>query len=628
MTTLKLLDSPRLYVTADSAANLKDKLHSSYLKSIAERMLRDADRLVRLPPVKEGEAPSWQHGTRAIDSRLQCLTGAWVLTRKPAYRKAAIKHLGGLLAWNQISCETREDTPAEPILPFCLSYGELAHTTGLMYDLFRREMTEAERRVFLGVFDKFLMKAALNCLTNPPWWANKEWSNWNGVCAGGMGVMALALCSDVPDAQKLIPFVEQSLGEYFKSYISNGGGCPEGTGYWNYGMTFAMRYLLSWENATGQKHPVLQIKEIGESLFFPVDFTGVTFGDNDGWGPMSFYFMLARRMNQPSAAMRAAAHLLKPLDLKIRRSGLFAQPGDLLYAADVIPTATEMEKVRKAHAARKSPMARVYKGMGWAALMDDDAFPQLRMAVRGGSSKIVGHGMIDLLSIRCRVNGELMITDAQGEGYMSTTFSKRGHEIYGRSIASKSTLFVDGLGCATDVACDATEVVEGKDLLGIRIDGSHIYIPRWNNVFIGRLVLLVEKTYWLVVDHAFSANPVEGHWAESRFHTYAAEKRGKDWAALKSGKERMMMTFAALGPAVIQESRSMPANPAATPTTIYRWMGAAASHDNLHVVALNPGSRKLGIKVRKDKDGRYAIAVTQPGGRKRTIRLDPGLKLI
>ena len=22
------------------------------------------------------------------------------------------------------------------------------------------------------------------------WWANKQWSNWNGVCAGGMGIMA------------------------------------------------------------------------------------------------------------------------------------------------------------------------------------------------------------------------------------------------------------------------------------------------------------------------------------------------------------------------------------------------------------------------------------------------------
>ena len=56
-------------------------------------------------------------------------------------------------------------------------------------------------------------------------------------------------------------------------------------------------------------------------------------------------------------------------------------------------------------------------------------------------------------------------------------------------------------------------------------------------------------------------------------------------------------------------------------------MGAAASHDNLHVVALNPGRQKLGIKVRKEAKGGYAIEVTRPGGRNRTIRLDAGLTL-
>jgi hypothetical protein len=624
---LKLMDSPRLYVTAEVAANLEQKLHSPFLKSLEAQVLQDADRLVHTAPLKEGEAASWQAGTRSIDSRLQCLTAAWVLTRNERYRQAAIKHLDGLLQWNQISCETNTGTPAEPILPFCLSYGELANTTGLMYDLFRPAMTEAEKQVFKGIFNKFLLKAALNCLTDPPWWANKEWSNWNGVCAGGMGVMALALYDDMPEAQKLIPFVEQSLGEYFKSYITNGGGCPEGTGYWNYGMTFAIRYLLSWENATGKNHPALEINELGQALFFPVDFTGITFGDNDGWGPMSFYFMLARRMNQPNAAMRAAAYLIKPLDLKIKRPSTFATTGDLLYAADLIPAATVMEQIRQAHEKVKVPVARVYSGMEWAVLADDEAFPRLRLSVRGGSNKFTGHGMIDLLSVRCRVNGELMITDAQGESYMPTTFGKRGHEIYGRSAASKSTLFVDGLGCHTDVTCDKTEVVQGKDILGIRIDGSHIYIPGWKNIFIGRLVLMVENSYWLVIDNVFSPNPVDGHWAESRFHTYVANKQGKDWVALKSGKERMMLSCAALGPAVLRESRSMPSNPAAAPTTIFRWMGETATNDNLHVVALNPGQKKLSLKVWKQKDGVYAIEITRSDGRKRTICLTADLKL-
>lgn len=628
MTKHELKPSPRLYVTVDIAADLKSRLHSPFLKRYAGQVLRDAGRLVRTPPLPERVAGSWQIGTRSIDSRLGCLTAAWVLTRDARYRRAALRHLAGLLDWNQISCEANAATPAEPILPFCLSYGELSATVGLTYDLFRPDLAEEERKVFFAVLDKFLMKAAVNCLDAPPWWANKSWSNWNGVCAGGMGIMALAFHGDHPDAARLVPFVEASLGEYFKSFVANGGGCPEGTGYWNYGMNYAMRYLLSWENATGREHPALATRELGDSLFFPLDFTGITFGDNDGWHPSAFFFLLARRLKRRHAALRAAAYLsdrVKPVRARKTPWRYSVTNGDLLYAADAIPTVDEMAKLEAAHRKRKVPVARVYRGMGWGVLADDEAFPSLRLALRGGSNKIEGHGMLDLLGFRCRINGELMITDQQDGGYMATTFTRRGHEIYGRSAASKSTLFVDGLGCGADAACDRTEVVKGRDILGIRIDASHATIPRWNNVFIGRLVLMVENAYWLVIDQVRARSPVEGHWLESRFHTLAAARLGRDSVSLTSGRERLQMTFAALGRGVLETSRGTPAQPV-RPTAIFRWLSAAPSHDILHVTALNPGGRKLGIRLRREAGRGYAITVIRPGRPPRILRLGPELK--
>ena len=622
--TLRLKDSPRLFVSEDTALHLKDKLHSPFLQAEARRVLHDADRLVRARPLKEGSAPTYQRVTRPIDSYLQCLTCAWVLTREARYRKAAIRHLDNLNTFNHISCEANHTLPAKVELPFCLSYGELSATIGLMYDLFRSDMTEAEQKVFFAVLDRFLMREAVKTLDNPPWWANKEWSNWNGVCAGGMGIMALAFYDDVPDARRLIPFVEKSLGEYFKSFIKNGGGCHEGTGYWNYGMNYAMRYLLSWEHATGRKHPALKIKELGQSLFFPLDFTGITFGDNDGWGPTCFFFLLAKRMKQPRAALNAAAYLLTPGgDKRISRKR-WPAGGELLYAADCIPTTAEMEKLRESHRKKRVPVARIYKGMDWAALADDEAFPRLRLAARGGSSKITGHGHLDLLSFKCMVNGERMITDQAGSSPVA--YTNRGQDIYGRGAASKSTLFVDGLGCNTNAVCDATEVVEGKDLLGIRIDGSHVYLPSWRHLFIGRLCLMVESSYWLVIDRVFSPNTAERHWMESRFHTFADCTRGRNRVALKSGKERMTMTFASLGDAVMQESLGMPTVPGPQ-TTIFRWMSADGYHDNMHATALNPGGKKLGLTIRREKAKGYAVDVTGAGGYRRTIRLSPPLRL-
>ena len=307
---LKLKASPRLYVSEDIADHLKDRLHGPYLQAEAKRVLRDADRLVREQALKEGSGPSYLGTTRTIDSHLRCLTCAWVLTHDERYREAAVRHLGTFLTFNHISCEANTATPANVKLPFCLSYGELSATVGLMYDLFRRDLTDDERQVFFDVLNRFLLRQALSALDDPPWWAFQDWSNWNGVCSGGMGIMALAFYDDIPEARRIIPFVEKSLGEYFSSYIEDGGGCHEGTGYWNYGMSYAVRYLLSWEHATGRQHPAMKIKELAQSLWFPLDFNGISFGDNDHWGPAGFYFMFAKRTNQPDTALIAAARLL------------------------------------------------------------------------------------------------------------------------------------------------------------------------------------------------------------------------------------------------------------------------------------------------------------------------------
>ncbi len=626
-TTPTLKPSPRLYVAGEATATLNDRLHSPYLRSLAAQVLGNADWLVRIRPLPEGFTPTYQPGTRAVDSYLGCLTCAWVLTGDPRYRKAALRHLAGLTAWNQISCEANSGIPASVVMPFCLSYGELSATTGLMYDLFRPDMTEEERAVFRAFFDKFLLRASLKALEQPPWWAHKGWSNWNGVCAGGMGILALAVHDDMPEARDLIPFVEQSLEPYFQSYVENGGGCHEGTGYWNYGMNFAMRYLLSWENATGQEHPALGIPELGRSLHFPIDFTGISFGDNDGWGPTCFFFLLARRLGNKAAALNAATWLREPVPTDPPRRGGRVAGGEILYAADCIPTEAEMEKLRAAHAKRKVPVARVYTGMDWAVLADDEAFPSLRMALRGGSSRVAGHGMLDLLSLRCRVNGELMITDQQDGGYMATTFGKRGNDLYGRSAASKSTLFVDGLGCGADSACDVTEVVRGRSLLGVRIDASHVILPRWKDVFIGRLVLLVENAYWLVVDTVRGANEHDGHWLESRFHTLADCRNGRDWAALQNGRERMRMTFAALEGGHLQTALGTPSQPQVPQTVIYRWMATAPAPVNLHVTALTPGAGKPLLRLHRPEEGAYHIEVGQPGGRSRRIRLTADLRL-
>lgn len=618
---LQLKPHPRLWVPAETINHLGRKLHTPYLKSAAQRILGDADWLVTAKPIAQDECHTNQQGTRAIASHLQTLTSAYVLTRQPKYRKAAMRHLANILNWRHISCEANINTPIENKKFFCLSYGEHAADVALMYDVFRPDITPEEMKVFNDVLDRYYLWQALRAYDRHPWWVNTEWSNWNGVCAGGMGMLALAFYDDRPEARKLIPFVEKSLGEYFKSYIRNGGGNHEGTGYWNYGMHYAMRYLLSYENATGTRHPAFDIPELGQSLHFPVDFHRLTFGDNDGWHPSGMYFMVAQRTGQPDAAMRAAAYLMHevpPAPSPDKRNRLArTSTGDVVYAADFIPTMDALERLKAERATKPKPLARVYEGLGWAALADDTAFPRMRLSARGGSSRITGHGHLDLLSFKCMVDGVRFIEDQPG-GTMAVNFTGRGHDLYSRSPAAKSTLFVEGLGCAENTECSSTEILEAEGMIGVRIDGSGIYMSRWRRRFAGRLFLQVESKYWLVIDSA------PGRGMESRFHTFAGVEAGDDWALLTREDKHLSMTFASLSQSVIQQSSGMPTYPHQQ-TKILRWMTTRATGDSLHVTALNPGNQRLGVKLTKEEGG-VAIEVTGPNDYARTIRLTRDLK--
>ncbi len=126
----------------------------------------------------------------------------------------------------------------------------------------------------------------------PPWpgWYCPPHFNWNAVCAGGAGLLALAMYDELPEARRVLPRVEKSIDVFMRGLQQTGGGWIEGVGYWDYGMRYAFLYLLSHERATGRSHPLIDLPETKITLGFPTDFSpnGVPcgFGDSNLWRPM------------------------------------------------------------------------------------------------------------------------------------------------------------------------------------------------------------------------------------------------------------------------------------------------------------------------------------------------------
>jgi len=596
---LTLSSHPRLWVEKEALVDLKKTLHSSLLKEKAEQVIVDAEWCVSANLIGENEAHTYQMGTRAIASRLKNLTLAWALTGDQRFRDGAMRNLKNMVNWNQISCEARKGMSHEPLMYFCLSAGEHSADIALMYDMFRPQITPEEKKVFDEVLDRFYWKAAVRAMEKPPWWSNKEWSNWNGVCAGGIGLLALAFYDDRPEARDLLDFVEESLSYYFESYVTNGGGNHEGTGYWNYGMHYAIRYLLSWENATGKKHPAFEIPEISKSLDFPVDFTKISFGDNDGWHPSGFFFMMANRTGNFETAKRAAAHIYKSQSIGVKTYNKFSRCSapDYLYAAKYIPSQSSMEALFETRLEKKVPLARVYDGLGWAILADDSVYPKIRLAVRGGSNEVRGHGHIDVMSFKCSIGEQRMIEDQKGGGYTPVTFSHRGHHVYSRSAVAKSALFIHGLSPLEGERTKRTAILEGDDWKGVLLDGTGLYLPRWRRSFIGRLFLMIEGSYFIIVDTSLAGGGVN-RGMESRFHTYGQLKTDKSSAEIRRGNEILQMSFGSLGRGRLAKSFGTPEHTGKA-TKILRWLG----NSDYQVTVLKPGEQKLSVDLKRSKRG-------------------------
>lgn len=89
-----------------------------------------------------------------------------------------------------------------------------------------RIRTEVRRRVFNPVFAE----------KRPFSWRYAD-HNWSAVCAGGSGMAALILMSDLEEKADAIMQTLESMDSFLSGYGAD-GGCTEGLGYWVYGFGY------------------------------------------------------------------------------------------------------------------------------------------------------------------------------------------------------------------------------------------------------------------------------------------------------------------------------------------------------------------------------------------------------
>ena len=610
---------PRLYMGAEEMARVQKVPQSAVLQSAADRVKKDARHFAKMPALTYPRNVHNEHLLRAreVQTRVMNLLVRWAQTKQEMLRLAILDYVKMMDSWQYWSWMTWRQENDDPNAIFDLSYGENSVTLALVYDWLYDTLSSEEKALVVDVAQRRALGPYVHHVEHkqwPNWYEFKN--NWNAVCSGGGGILAWAMYEDLPEAKKAVKIVERVLPNFVETVKEGGGGWVEGTGYWNYGMCYAFRYMMSYENATGQVHPLMRSKILKKTMSFPFDFFpeghSCSFGDNNRWSPLPFHYAAAKRFGLPEVVRELDACLL-------RQKGNWS--GRSNAAEWLALHAGEIDEKQEPLAGRE---AKLYKGLDWGILSDKDQKPHLHLAFRGGTT-LVPHSNRDLLSFHCVVGGEKFVASLSPVEYLDTTGSERRPEIFENGPFSKNTILINGVGIAQGSSLERTEMVSHDGILGVRMVATEAMGEMRDGPaakFCGRLILMLAERVYVIVDRALL--PHVGR-VESRMHTFAQVKPMKTGAVLKSNSQFLRVAYACNQPAVFTTGVDAPTKPTDEASSLLRWCIQDQHKDVTMATVLSPG--KSSVKVNVTERGHQIVVQVAGRNWERDIVLSKQLKM-
>lgn len=320
---LTLQDHPRVYMEKEWLQRPRHSYENEFLQNINREVAEEARSYAESTEIEYDKTTHNAHLNRAriLQRRVITLLVRYFQTKDAIYKEAVREHIQMMDTWEYWSWITWRQGNSDPHAIYDLSYGENSTTLALAYDWLYHEWSAEDKEMMQAIARKWSFGSFLHQVTEreeKPWWFGVKGSNWNTVCAGGAGMLALAMYEDVPEAPEVLALVEESVEPYMRHMERLDGGWEEGIGYWNYGNRYAFMYLLSYEFSTGKAHPLMELSSTRNTLRFPLDFcpNGVptSFGDVNRFEVLPFHFAAAQRYEDSNVIWRLDNLLKKKRD--------------------------------------------------------------------------------------------------------------------------------------------------------------------------------------------------------------------------------------------------------------------------------------------------------------------------
>ena len=629
---MKMTPHPRLYTTRAELDRLREPVELPILQRAAAEMSRQAEEYAGTLELKYN--PDTHNAllvrAREMQARVVTLLVRWRQTGETRFRAAAMDHLRAMAAWEHWSWDAWLYADPDFHHWYDLSYGENATTLALAYDWLHETLTREEHSLLVEQARARGLEPFVSVVEQRPspngylqgTWVGSPYSNWNTVCAGGAGMLALAMSEEFPElAERVLALAEDSMRPYFEGLRETNGGWVEGIGYWNYGHRYGFMYLFSHTNATGRPHPFLSLPGVRETLSFPMDFVPngqfCSFPDVNTWSPLSWHYKAAVQLDRPE--------LIPLLDTHAARSKF---GGAWPEAAEFLTLHPRISVPSAAAAPSGQGVAKLYPRLDWGILADRLPDPQLYMSIRGGSTDDP-HAMVDVLSFNVVVGSEKLIhnySNEGGEAYMHTTFSERRNDIFENGQPAKNVPMINGVGLPDHARVD-TRPVEIGGQPGFRLEATTAYGFLWPNKplveFAARLFLMLDRKAFLILDR-FEL-PQTGR-TEARMHSFADVAEQETHGFLLRGRtEALRIVYACDAPAKTATAIACPTMPERG-ANVLRWCTLSRTQKQVTMATLLvPGDAPATLRL-ADDGKRLQVEAAGEGWRSEvstSLRLEP-----
>jgi oligo-alginate lyase len=508
---------PRLLFSREEIENVKHRAEHPQLKSVKQRLLKQAEALLTAPPLLvsltgrgEPDNPGELKGleaARRLQGRVLTYCLSFTLTGEQKFREAAFREMIHALTQWKIWVDTAHPEP------FDLMTGESCMTFGLAYDWLYDDLNPEDRTLIQeGAERRGLSTYIQGATSSPPmmWFTAKH--NWNPVCNGGAAVLALALTGESSLSEKVLELAVPAMKRYW-GQLATDGGWDEGTGYWTYGHRYG---LLAAEALRRSGRPegqaVFDKEGVRNTAYFPMIFNPGTrlaagFGDSNHRASDPIFYLLGREYQNPDFIW------FQDRESRNSEEGE-GWPQDAL-AILWRPVGEPWLPEAKPEFTPRLESFSVFPSIGWAMMAPSQPDPPFFLVFKNGSLA-ANHTHLDLNHLSVGVGDTLLLTELGSRPYPADYFHRdKRNQYYEISTAGHNTLLVGGKGQILGKKGSLLDINKGHDyesLTGVADGVYEVATPRAH-----RLVVFVKKRYWVLLDEIETAEPQP---VELRFHTY------------------------------------------------------------------------------------------------------------